>query len=57
MTSTVILLKVVLFSGGFFFCKFFRDLSTFTDTMAAEGISQRKNTYWFLLVISYMPAL
>ena len=52
MTSTVILLKVVLFSGGFFFCKFFRDLSTFTDTMAAEGISQRKNTYW-LYVIAY----
>ena len=50
MTSTVILSGLVFW--WFFFCKFFRDLSTFTDTMAAEGICKRKNTYW-LYVIAY----
>ena len=49
MTSTVILNVSALVFWCFFlffFCNFFRDLSSFTDTMAAEGICERKNTYW-----------
>ena len=49
MTSNVILSGLV-FCFCFFFCKFFRDLSSFTDTMAAEGICERKNTYWLLVI-------
>ena len=42
----------------FFFCNFFRDLSSFTDTMAAEGICERKNTYWLYVIgFGYMPPL
>ena len=48
MTSTVILSGLVFWF--FFFCKFFRDLNSFTDTMAAEGIRERKNTYWLLVI-------
>jgi len=47
----------VILSGHVFwvfsFCKFRRDLSSFTDTMAAEGICERKNTYW-LCAIGYL---
>ena len=50
MTNTVILGGLVFWC--FLFGKFFRDLSSFTDTMAAEGICERKNTYW-LYVIGY----
>ena len=50
MTSNVVL-SGLLFCF-FFFCKFFRDLNSVTDTMAAEGICERKNTYW-LYVIGY----
>ena len=45
------ILSGLLFSF-LFFCKFFRDLNNVTDTMAAEGICERKNTYW-LYVIGY----
>ena len=47
MTRNVVL-SGLLFS--FFFCKFFRDLNSVTDTMAAEGICERKNTYWLLVI-------
>ena len=50
MTSNVILSGLVFWV--FLFCKFRRDLSSFTDTMAAEGICEQKNTYW-LYVIAY----
>ena len=50
MTSNVILSGLVFWV--FLFCKFRRDLNSFTDTMAAEGICERKNTYW-LYVIGY----
>ena len=40
----------------FFFCKFFRDLSTFTDTMAAEGICERNNNYWIYVIPYWLYA-
>ena len=45
MTSNVILSRLV-----FWFC--FGNFCSFTDTMAAEGICEEKNTYW-LYVIGY----
>ena len=47
MTSNVVL-SGLLFS--FFFCKFSCDLNSVTDTMGAEGICERKNTYWLLVI-------
>ena len=47
MTSNVVLSGLLC---SFFFCKFFRDLNSVTDTMAAEGICERKNTYGLLVI-------